>query len=106
MPTLPNYSIGSTVYFKESAALGFLETAVIDSITQNKHLEWIYTVVLPSSNPSVPAYGGDRKSFQSMGVLYFTESELIGRCEALTLVENYLERQLANIRTLKASSCN
>lgn len=101
----PTYDIGTVVYLRESAAQGHLEAVKVDSITKDRTGGWVYTVAAPGANPTAPSQFGDRKSFQSMGILYFTESELLTKCDALTLMESYFERQLSYVQNLKASLC-
>lgn len=101
----PTYDIGDVVYIKESAALGHLEAAKIDSVSKGRSGEWVYTIATPGANPTAPSQFGDRKSFQAMGVLYFTDSELLDKCAALTIMEAYFQRQLTYVQNLKASLC-
>ena len=101
---LPKYQENDVVYFKESAAIGFLEAVVISSMTRRSG-QWLYSVVYKVSQPSAPAQYGDMRSSIHGKELFYTEDELISVCEALDLAERNAERNLARIKAQRQSMC-
>lgn len=106
MSNAPKYDIGTVVYFRSSAAKGFLE-AVRITITTKVNYGWIYGVTYKPSEPQAPAYFGDRISlgFINPQQVFYTEDEFVLYCEALGLAEQYYTIQLSNIQSLIANNC-
>lgn len=101
----PLYNIGDILYIKESAAIGFLEAVRISGVYQHTQENWIYTVEARAASPRPAAIGGDRILHVNNAVLYFSESELISYCEALTLAESNVSNRLVQLQQLRASHC-
>ncbi len=99
----PNYSPGDIVYLKESASIGMLETMMVSGV----HLTsagWLYTFRTRRAQPTIPTTFGDRISFTTGAVLYFSEDEMLTKCEALALAEAAIQRSLTAIQ-LQQQSC-
>lgn len=103
-PTAPLYGVGDTVYFKESAQVGFLEAARVSHVLMSTNDQWTYTIVFGTKLPTPPTFG-ERITHQQVGVLYFNESELITFCAAAEIVEAVLEARLIEIRQHIADRC-
>lgn len=93
----PSYSVGDTVYLRESAVFGFLESMSISGVYSSPS-GWMYTVQTPRTQ--ITQTYGDRRSLVNNMTLYFTEGEFVTYCEALALAKIVLEAQLAKIDTL------
>ena len=78
----PVYSPRDVVYIKESAALGFLEAVVINTVVRTND-QWLYTIRVGTASPVAPPIYGDRRSLVHGATVYFTEDELITHCDAL-----------------------
>lgn len=100
----PLFEVNNIVYVRESAALGFLEAYRISSVLRASGDEWVYSINI-IRRPGTPPLFGERISHQPEGVLYFNESELISKCEALELIEDHLTSRLSTIQQLRASEC-
>lgn len=103
-PPAPLFEVGDIVYIRESAALGFLEAYRISSVLRATSEEWVYSINI-IRRPGVPPLFGERISHQPERVLYFNESELVTKCEALELIENHLTDRLATVQQLRMSEC-
>lgn len=101
---LPSYSVGDVVYLRESAGLGFLEAVRISEV-RSRSSEWIYSIQARASQPNSVSYG-DRISHVNGQVLYFSESELISQCEALTIMEAAVSANLIKIQQMKTNLCD
>lgn len=100
----PAYAVDQVLYLKESAASGFLEAVVINSITSGPN-GWLYSWRAMGSPLQIQSYG-DRRSFGGAGkVLYLTEGELISKCEALALVRSSLQTKIDNIDRMIQNQC-
>ena len=108
MPTTnPIFNVDDVVYLRESAALGFLEALKIGEIRSSAdNYVWLYGIAAKTSGVQVPAQFGDRINLAPEATLYFTEEELVTVCDALTLSEENLKRQLASIQLQKSSLCD
>ncbi len=106
MASTPKYEIGEGVYFRSSAARGFLE-AVRITIISKVQSGWIYGITYRPNEPQAPAYYGDRINlgYVNPQQVFYTEDEFVTYCEALGLAERYLQIQLNNIQGLIASNC-
>lgn len=101
-PDKPLYKNNDVVYLKESAALGFLEAVRISSVYRTNS-EWLYTVYAGRMGAVAPSHFGDRISLTGANILSFTEDEFVNECEALTLSQANLQRQLDSIKAQKDS---
>lgn len=101
---LPQYSVGDVVYLRESAGLGFLEAVRISEVRSRSN-EWIYAIQARASQPNSVSYG-DRISHVNGQVLYFSESELISQCEALSIMEASVLSNLTKIQQMKSDLCD
>lgn len=102
--TAPKYSIGQSLYVRESAAIGFLEAVKISGVSYLNNA-WVYNIQASPSQPLAPSLYGDRTSLINGAVLYFTEDELIDQCAALTLAEARAAQVLADIQAKKNKNC-
>jgi len=101
---IPLFEIGQHVYFRESAALGHLESVVINGMVR-QNSQWLYTIRAGSIGAVAPFYG-DRKTTTSAATLYFTEDEFVLLCDALELAEANAVAQLNRIREQKSAHCD
>ncbi len=83
--TNPKYDVGQVVYFRESAALGFLEAVRIGGISLGPN-GWLYALNMTMMPPS-PGGHQDRRSWVSTQILYYTEDEFVLHYDALVLAE-------------------
>ena len=106
MANSPKYDVGDIVYFKTSAARGFIEPVKI-GIVAKIDTTWVYGLKYKNSEPSAPRVFGDRISLGGLGAqqVYYTEDEFQTYCEALSVAERYLTSQLTAIQTLIAANC-
>lgn len=98
---MPNFNPGDVVYFRESAALGFVEAVRISGV----HLTsrgWLYTVSLHSQIPFVGMYN-DRRSLINNETVFYSESELVSGREAYELAEAAALRNYERIRSQRES---
>ena len=102
--TSPLFSVGDTVYLKESAELGFLEAARVGHVMTSTNEEWVYGISLGGSLPSAPTFG-DRIHYRKVPEPYYNESELLSFCDAADFVEDFLSARLVDIRALRADRC-
>ncbi len=83
--TAPEHEVGTGVYLKESAALGFIEAVVVSGVRWYNG-SWVYSVSPTQVLTPAPAYG-DRISFINNAIVWYTQDELITLCAALALAE-------------------
>jgi len=106
MATAPLYSQGETVYLRDSAALGFLEAYVINSITHRPDGLIEYKLATHLKPPTANMTMGDRNTGRVLHQLTFFEGDLILFCEALSLAIDNTELQLARLQAVSlASGC-
>jgi hypothetical protein len=101
MAETPLYDIGETVYYRESAALGFLEAIKLESIHHVACQGIKYKICRSFSGPDINTTFGERITHRGLPDIYIREDELVLYDEAVCLVEQSLEVQLNNIRALK-----
>ncbi len=101
--TNPLYDMSTTVYLRESAALGKLEPMRINGIHLGQ-AGWMYSVGAAMSPPSA---GGplDRRSNVNTAVLYYSESEFLTLCDALVLVEANAKSAYDRAKSQRQSYC-
>jgi hypothetical protein len=106
MANSPKYDVNDIVYFKSSAARGFIEPVKI-GIVAKIDSTWVYGLRYKTAEPSAPRVFGDRISFGGIGSqqVYYTEDEFQTYCEALGVAERYLAGQLTAIQSLISASC-
>ena len=85
MATNPLYSYGTVVYFKESAALGFIEAIRISGVHQGIN-GWMYSINT-AMGPGSPGGFQDRRSLVNTQVLYYSEDEFVTLRDAYLLAE-------------------
>jgi hypothetical protein len=101
----PTYTINDVVYLKESAARGFLEAVRISSINLGQS-GWIYTVNFNASRPiNSPTYG-DRIVFNQGAAVYYTESEFVNHCQALSLALAYHQAAVNKLSAQLEALCS
>ena len=107
MPTAdPIFNVNDIIYLRESAALGFLEAMKIGEVRSNANdSAWVYGITTKITGARAPSKFGDRINLAPTATMYFTEDELVTVCDALTLSEENLKRQLASIQLQKNSLC-
>jgi hypothetical protein len=99
----PKFGVGDSVYFKESAALGFIEATRVSGVHLGQN-GWLYTTATTLSPPSPGAYQ-DRRSLVGTQILYYTEDELCDKCEALILAEANAKRNYDRIKAQRQAIC-
>lgn len=99
-PSLPTYTVGSIVYLKESAALGFLEAVKIYNITYGRSGRWIYKTIFGPQPTSGAPYFGDRILPQKSVATYFNEDEFVTKAQALQIIKAHLELRLQEIENM------
>jgi hypothetical protein len=106
MANSPKYDVGNVVYFKASAARGFIEPVKIGIIAKID-TTWVYGLKYKTAEPSAPRVFGDRISFGGLNSqeVYYTEDEFLTYCEALSFSEKYLNSQLTAIQALITANC-
>jgi hypothetical protein len=101
MAAAPIYNIGSIVYLKESAALGFLEAYAVKEMAYQPNGALIYTLVTSLKSPDANQTIGDRITGQTVLPIRFYESDLIEYTEAIDLCIANLQTQLAMLQRLR-----
>lgn len=100
----PAYEVNQVLYLKESAAIGFLEAVVINSVTSSPN-GWVYSWRSMGQPQQIQSYG-DRRSFGGAGkVLYLTEGELISKCDALALIRSTLQAKIDGVDRMIQNQC-
>lgn len=99
-----SFNVNDVVYLKESAESGYLESFKVSSVSMNTTGQWVYTFEM-TVGPRITSTFGEKITRREHTTLYYNESELLSMCDALDLVETYLERRLAQIRALRSSRC-
>jgi len=66
---------------------------------------WIYSISAKAPQPTAVSHHGDRITAVAGMILYFTESDFVPLCDALSLAEANAARQLAQIQAQRASIC-
>lgn len=102
--TTPLFSVGDTVYLKESAQAGFLEAVRVSHVMTSTNDQWVYNVVIGSKLPTPPTFG-ERITHQHPNVLYFNETELVSFCDAADILEEVLTQRLADIQAQRDNKC-
>ena len=108
MGAAPLYSLGQSVYLKESAAVGFLETYKVGRILLNpQNNAWCYGFEITSRPPTAIPTVTDQVNLNYSGRhLYFDESELVTYCTALQLAQTYMQAQANNLAAkISAMNC-
>lgn len=100
----PAYDIGEIVYLRESAGIGHLEAVRISGVARHGNT-WLYTVSTTLSNPHSASHYGDKIAAVNSKLLYFTETEFITKCEALSLSKANAERILLNLNNQIEALC-
>jgi len=104
MAQAPIYSQGDTVYLRDSAALGFLEAYIVQSIVHRPDGVIQYYLATHLKPPAVNMTMGDRNTGRVLRQLTFLETDLISYCEALVLAIDNTEKQLAALQAQYAIS--
>ena len=107
MNSSPKYDTNEVVYFRASAARGFIEAVKISAITKIT-TTWLYAITYRNQLPQAPTIYGDRINFNGAinpEQVYYTEDEFVTYCKALGLAQNYLQNQLDSINQLIATNC-
>lgn len=101
----PKYDVGTVVYLKESAALGYIEPVKISGILRYQD-SWVYTITNHAAQPRQAQIYGDRYTQIYDTHINFTENELLTLCDALDLAEANALRTLQKIQDQKALYCS
>lgn len=104
MKTNPKYTVGDSVYLKESAALGFLEAVLISGVHLGQN-GWMYSIDVNIQRPAPIAQYGDRKSLVNTATLFFSEEEFVELCDALTLAEVNAQLALNRLKAQRQALC-
>ena len=106
MARAPIYSPGDTVYLKDSAALGFLEAYIVQSIHHLPDSTIRYRLSTHLKPPTANMTMGDRNRGTILKSLSLFESELVPYCEALALAIDNVTKQLASLQAqFEVSGC-
>ena len=99
------FDIDDIVYLQSSAKIGFLEPYSIQRIFYDRAYHgWKYEIDLSKQATLI---SGVSRTFVPSRVMYFTEGELMTRCEALLSAKSALERQKDNIQgKIDAQGCD
>jgi hypothetical protein len=81
--TTPKFEFEAIAYFKESAALGFIEAVRINGVHLGKN-GWMYSINM-SLSPPTAGFFTERRSMVNTQIIYYSEDELLTECEAFTL---------------------
>ena len=102
--TSPGYSISDVVYLRASAALGYLESYRVDGIVYDEITSaWKYRIDITAAQGAGFTVG-HTNDLRAERILYFTESELMTGCDAMTLVETNFTSRLARIQAQMVES--
>lgn len=101
--TKPLYGPGDVVYFRESAALGFIEAVKVSGVHLGKD-GWQYSINASLSPPS-PGVFLDRRSLVGTQVLLYTEDELVTVCDAYTLAEANAKLNYERLKAQRQALC-
>lgn len=104
MAQAPIYTQGDTVYLRDSAALGFLEAYIIQTITHRADGLIIYNLATHLKPPTANMTMGDRNTGRVLLPLTFFEHELVPYCEALELAIANTQKQLVKLQAQQAVS--
>ncbi len=102
MADAPLYSIGDTLYLKESASLGFLEAFTVLSIEHTTDNRILYNMSGVAKSPVASNTASAMTSGRRISQIVFYEDELCVLCDALALCRINLEAQLARIIALQS----
>jgi len=100
MAAAPLYNIGSTVYLRESAALGFLEAYIVKEMAYQPNGKLFYTLSTSIRPPDAVQTIGDRITGRQNLPIRFYEEDLIAYREALELCITNLQTQLTALQRL------
>jgi hypothetical protein len=100
----PIFNTSDTVYLRESAALGFIEAYIVDSIIHHPNGTLTYQCITHLKPPTATMTMGDRHRGTTRRYLEFLEQDLATYCEALELAEANLSTQLATIQARRLSA--
>lgn len=101
----PKYNPGDTIYLRESAVLGFIESYKIDNVSYDKSTsQWMYNVNVKHRGPA-PSTTIDRVTLRNSECLLFRESELIEFCDAIQLAIDESENRLAKLKNIRDARC-
>lgn len=97
MAQTPKYAVKDDVYFRTSAAIGYLEKIRVASVAQVTPGEWVYGVARVTAQPNALPTITDNINYVQNTQVFYRESELITYCEALPLARAYHASALAKI---------
>ncbi len=97
------YDFNQVVYFRESAANGFIEAVRISGVHLGKD-GWLYTINASLTPPSGGIFT-DRRSRVNTQILHYSESELVTVCEAYVLAEASAKLTYDRIKAQRESLC-
>lgn len=102
MAAAPKYSVGDLAYLKESAGVGYIEPININGIVSFNG-QWAYTVSHGPMNPISHNTYGDRISMVNRATIYFSETELLTKAEALETAITIVRSKLLSLETQLAA---
>ncbi len=103
--TTPLFRRGDTVYLLESAEIGKLEAFKITSIKQVVDGRWVYEINIGKKPPAQGLIGDTWDARVNELTIAYLESELIGVCEALTIVVARAQTQITNVQNRVGVVC-
>ncbi len=96
----PLYSIGQTVYLRESAAIGFLEAIIVFRVGSETDGTWVYSASFAGKQPTLPLFG-ELVSHSNGRVILYNETELVLKSEAVELAIESVETLLAKLVAMR-----
>ena len=101
----PKYKINNTIYLRESAMLGFIESYKVNGIIYDSHTsQWMYQINIKNRGPATSLMV-DRVDLRAQESLYFKESELIEFCEAINLAISEAEQRINKLKKMRDTRC-
>ena len=105
--SIPTFQVGSTIYLRESANIGALESYQVVEVRQDGSGVWYYKIAVAQRPPTSNATYGDRITLRTKPYdIEFGESELCTYCEAINLALIAAQSQLTRLQALHAAYCS
>jgi len=101
----PKFSIDDTIYLRESAMLGFIESYKITGMHyETSSGQWIYHIAIKPRRESFTTVM-DMYQLVNKEELLLREDELVTFCEAVNLAIIETQRRLNQLLTMKSEKC-
>lgn len=99
------FKSGDTVYLRESAVRGFIESYVIHSVREMNGV-FRYTIKIDARPPKFNATVGDQNRLARGWTFELSAGELVTYCEAVDLAVAHTKSNLTKLQSLKNMHCN